>query len=81
MALTAAPTVTEAPNNQDDATEVPPMQTLRDTRPLYPVFAILFANLAAAFTERPLVLVPLVALALAMVLPWWLAGRRLPAPR
>ncbi len=47
------------------------MQTLRDTRPLYPVFAILLANLAAAFTERPL----------AMVLPWWLGGRRLPAPR
>lgn len=57
------------------------MQTLRDTRPLYPVFAILLVNLAAAFTERPLTMVPLVALALAMVLPWWLGGRRPVAPR
>ena len=57
------------------------MQTVRDTRPLYPVFAILLANLASAFTERPLAMVPLVALALAMVLPWWLGGHQLPAPR
>lgn len=57
------------------------MQTLRDTRPLYPVFAILLATLATAFTERPLAVVPLVVLALAMGLPWWLGGRQLPAPR
>ena len=57
------------------------MQALRDTRPLYPVFAILLANLVSASTERPLAMVPLVALALAMVLPWWLGSRQRPAPR
>ena len=57
------------------------MQALRETRPLYPVFAILLVTLALGLTDRPLLAALLPLPALAMALPWWLARPVPPAPR
>jgi hypothetical protein len=58
------------------------MQTLRDTRPLYLVCAILCAMLALIFAVapggRPLVAAACGLLALALLLTFGLAGRALP---
>ena len=55
------------------------MRTLRETRPLYLVFAILLAALALIAVGRPLVVTLVLLLALAAGLTFWRAGRGAPA--
>ena len=57
------------------------MQTLRDSRPVYLVIACLFAIVAVASWDRPLVAAALVVAALLALIPWWLGRRGASAPR
>jgi hypothetical protein len=57
------------------------VQTLRDSRPIYPVIACLFGIIAIASWDRPFVAVALVVVGLIAMIPWWLAGNAAPDPR
>jgi hypothetical protein len=57
------------------------MQTLIETRPIYPVVACLFGIVAIASWDRPSVAAALVVVGLLAMIPWWLAGGVAPDPR
>jgi hypothetical protein len=63
-----------------DLKEVP-VQTLRDSRPIYLVIACLFGIIAVASWDRPFVAAALAVVGLITLIPWWLAGGGAPDPR